>query len=266
MSGNELGEHILHQQNAGFAGCTYTLVKEGWLTLIYNGRQLTLEPGDLYIYSPGFQVTIISGSEDYHAVCLMADEGLTLQMPTIRDIIRTAYLPIAEWGQPVVRVPEAYFDRLWHRMHEVIDYLQSSHRFRTEVLRTLYTLFLLDLTDIQERVVTQHKYSERTAELFIAFMRLLPQHFVRHHDIAFYASELCITTTHLSRVVRQITGRTVVDYINQMLLMEASFLLQTTDLPLADITERLHFADPSSFSKFFLRMKGVTPKRYRREK
>lgn len=245
---------------------TYTLVEQGWLTLIYNGRQLTLEPGDLYIYSPGFQVTIVGGSQNYRGICLMADEGMTLQMPTVRDIIRTAYLPLAEWGEPVVHLPEDSRQRFSSRMHEVITYQHSTHRFRREALRTLYTLFLLDLTDIQERVVSTHKYSERTAELFIGFMRLLPQHFVAHHDIAFYASELCITSTHLSRIVRQVTGRTVVDYINQMLLMEASWLLQATDLSIAAIAERLHFADQSSFGRFFMRMKGMNPKRFRMER
>lgn len=248
------------------AAYTYTLVERGWLNLIYNGRSLTLERGDLYIYSPGFQVTIVGGSEDYRGICLLADEGMTLQMPTIRDIIRTAYLPVAEWGQPVVHVPDDSFDRLRHRMREVMDYQHSDHRFRDEALRTLYTLFLLDLTDIQEQAISSHQHSERTTELFISFMRLLPQHFIEHHDIGFYASELCITNTHLSRIVRQITGRTVVDYINQMLLMESAFLLQTTDLPLATIAERLCFADQSSFSKFFLRMKGVGPKRFRMER
>ena len=59
------------------------------------------------------------------------------------------------------------------------------------------------------------------------------------------------------------TGRTVVDYINQMLLMEASWLLQTTDLSIAAISERLHFSDQSSFGRFFTRMKGMSPKRFR---
>lgn len=102
--------------------------------------------------------------------------------------------------------------------------------------------------------------------MFIAFMRLLNQHFIEHHDIGFYADRLHITPIHLSRIVRQVTRRTVVDYINQMLLMEASWLLQTTNLSLAAIAERLHFADQSSFGRFFTRMKGVNPKRYRMEK
>ena len=105
--------------------------------------------------------------------------------------------------------------------------------------------------------------SERTTELFIAFMRLLTTHFIDHHDIGFYADRLHITTIHLSRVVRQMTGRTVIDYINMMLLMEAVWLLRSTDLPLADIAERLHFSDQSSFGRFFTRMKGINPKRFR---
>lgn len=107
--------------------------------------------------------------------------------------------------------------------------------------------------------------SERTTEQFIAFMRLLTKHFVEHHDIGFYAERLHITPIHLSRIVRQVTGRTVVDYINQMLLMEASWLLQTTNLSIAAIAERLHFADQSSFGRFFARIKGIAPKAYRLE-
>ncbi|MBQ7180477.1 MAG: helix-turn-helix transcriptional regulator, partial [Bacteroidaceae bacterium] len=80
----------------------------------------------------------------------------------------------------------------------------------------------------------------------------------------FYADRLHITPVYLSRVVRQVTGRTVIDYINQMLLMEASFLLQTSQLSITQIADRLHFADTPSFSKFFLRLKGVSPKEFRK--
>ena len=248
------------------AAYSYTLVEHGWVKVLYNGREITLKEGDLYLYSPGFQVSIVSGADDYRGICLIADEGMTLEIPAVRDLIRTSYLPIAEWGQPVVNVPESHRGRLATRMREVIDYQFSSHRFRIEVLRNLYTLFLLDLNDLQERYVVSNHHGERSTEIFVGFMRLLPIHFLEHRDIGFYASELCITTTHLSRIVRQITGRTVMDYINQMLLMEALWLLQTTTLPLAAIADRLHFADQASFSKFFSRMKGQSPKAYRNRK
>ena len=93
---------------------------------------------------------------------------------------------------------------------------------------------------------------------------VLPQHFAQHHDIPFYADQLHISPVYLSRVVRQVTGRTVVDYINQMLLMEASFLLQTSGLSITQIADHLHFADTPSFSKFFSRLSGMSPKEYRK--
>ncbi|MBQ7986983.1 MAG: helix-turn-helix transcriptional regulator, partial [Bacteroidaceae bacterium] len=66
------------------------------------------------------------------------------------------------------------------------------------------------------------------------------------------------------RVVKQTTGRTVMDYVNQMLVMEASWLLRSTDESIAQIAARLHFADQASFSKFFLRYRGQSPGAYRR--
>ena len=49
-----------------------------------------------------------------------------------------------------------------------------------------------------------------------------------------------------------------------MLMMEASFLLRTSSLSIQQIADRLHFADTPSLSKFFLRMKGLSPREYRK--
>lgn len=245
------------------AAYCYTLVGQGTVTMTCNDLHISVGPGDILIYSPGFQVTITSCSEDYHGICLIADEDMTLEMPIVHDIIRTAYLPLAEWAQPVMRMPDTHIDRIWNRMRELIDYLHLPHRFRKETLRSFYTLLLLDLIDIEEFYVGTPKYGERTTEIFISFMRLLPKHFAKHHDIGFYASELCVTTTHLSHIVRQVTGRTVMDYINKMLIMEAIWLLKGTNLCILSIAEHLHLANKSCFSKFLLRMKGITPKQYR---
>lgn len=254
---------LTNQMQKSFAGYSYTLVCAGWVKLIYNNRELTLRPGDIYIYSPGFQVTIVSGSEDYKSICLMIDEETALETPAVRNLVHTAYHPVAELGQPVIHLNPQQTTHFWNRMQEMIRYQESSHRFLQESLRTLHSLFLLDLMDAMESNIGHYQQSERTTELFIAFMRLLPKHYVDHHDLKFYASQLHVTTTHLSRVVRQMTGRTVTDYINQMLIMEATWMLQSTDLSIADIAERLHFSDQSSFGRFFTRMKGIPPKSYR---
>lgn len=257
---------LTNQMQETLAGYSYTLVNNGWLELLYNDRMLTLQKGDLLIYSPGVKIRIINGSTDYHSVCLIIDELAALEIPAVRNVVHTAYQPIAELGRPIIHLNTQQAAHFWQHMHEMIQYQHSAHRYLHEVLRTLFTQFVLDLMDAMARNIGPGQVSERTTEQFIAFMRLLTKHFIEHHDIGFYAERLHITPIHLSRIVRQLTGRTVIDYVKQMLLMEASWLLQTTDLSIAAIAERLHFADQSSFGRFFTRLKGTTPKTYRLER
>ena len=248
------------------AGYGYTLVRQGKLELIYSNHRLTLQRGDLLIYSPGFQITIVGGSEDYHSVCLIVDEQSALETPGVSNVLRTAYQPIAELGQPIVHLNDTQAAHFWQHMQEMISYQHSSHRFLQECLRTLFTQFILDLMDAMERNIGHRQMNERATELFVAFMRLLTKHFKEHHDISFYSGHLHVTTTHLSRIVRQVTGRTVIEYINQMLFMEAAWLLQSTNLSIYNIAERLHFSDQSSFARFFTRMRGISPKAYRNKR
>ena len=248
----------------GFLSCyTFTLVTEGWLVMNYNGSEIQLTKGDLYIYSPGLSVTILSISQDYRSYCLMVDEHTTLETPSIRDMVSMAYLPIVQLSEPKLSLPQETAALLESRMREIINYLHSDNTYKQQVLRMLYAIFLLDLQNAQDRIIVHRHVPQRIEEIFIGFNRLLPLHFVEHHDIGFYAGQLHITSDYLSRVVKRVTGRTVIDYINQMLLMEASFLLRTSKLSIAQIGQRLNFADAPSFTKFFSRLKGMTPKEYR---
>ncbi len=263
---NETDAAITYRANEthGYmAAYTFTLVLKGRLTIIYNEQELTLQPDDIYMYSPGLPVTIISASDDYHGICLLADEHVTFESPTVHDLVQIAYTPIVQLHEPKVALPHETALRLADKLIEIRDYLHSSHIYKAEILRMLYAIFLLDLQNAQEKAIQKRIVPQRIENIFVNFIRILPLHFAEHHDIAFYASQLNISNVYLSKVVRQVTGRTVVDYINQFLTMEASFLLSTSQLSIVQIAERLHFADLSSFSKFFSRMKGLSPKAYR---
>lgn len=243
---------------------TFTLVVQGWLTIVYNGKEMTLRERDLYIYSSGMGVTVLKASEDYRGICLLVDEHLTFETDTVRDMVRIAYLPIVRLHEPRIALSPEMASHFKNRMEEIAGYLNSANTHKSAIVQYLYAIFLLDLQNALEQTVVTDKVPRRTEEVFIGFIRLLPEHFVEHHDISFYASSLSISTTYLSRVVRQVTGRTVIDYVNQFLLMEATFLLRTSDLSIAQISDRLHFSDQAAFSKFFSRLQGISPQIYRR--
>lgn len=247
------------------AAYTFTLVTEGWLALAYNGREITLRPHDLYVYSPGLEVNILAASDDYHGICLLADEQMTIESPTVRNLVHIAYMPIVQLHEPKISLSPDMANQLASKMREMIQYLHSDHVYKAEILRMLYAVFLLDLQNAQEATITHRQHPQRVEEIFFGFVHLLPKYFAGHHDISFYASRLNISSVYLSRIVRQVTGRSVIDYINQMLVMEATFLLRTSQLSITQIADRLHFADTPSFSKFFSRQVGVSPRAYRNQ-
>ena len=242
---------------------TFTLVEEGWLTIDYNNQQFTLTKKDIYPYAPGMPLRIVAASDDYKGICLLADETFTLRSSYMHDAIRAAYFSLVELTEPKLKLQPKNASHLADLMRLAIHYQSASYQQRDESLRLLYNLFLIDLTATQESSIRQHRFPKRVVEIYLDFLRLLSQHYVEHRGIAFYASELCITTTYLSRIVRQVSGRTVGQYIDQMLLMEASWLLQTTTLSVAQIADQLHFAETASFARFFRRLKGRTPKEFR---
>lgn len=255
---------LLANKTQGFLSAyTFTLVKEGFLICLYNGKKLTLQADDLYIYSPGLPVTVLAASDNYRGICLMADETTTFESPIVHDLVYLACKPIVQLHEPKLTLSHEAAVHIDAKMREIITYLRSDHIYKAKILQMLYAVFLLDLQNEQQKAISVSQTSQRVEEIFIGFIRLLPHHFMSHRDIAFYAKELNISSVYLSRVVRQVTGRTVVDYINQMLLMESLFLLRTSSLSISQIADRLHFADTPSFSKFFSRMKGVSPRAYR---
>ena len=262
---NRLDETFLtNNMNDTLACYTFTIVTHGHLSLIHNGSEVHLSAGDLYCYIPGATCTIVSGTDDYRSICLLADENLTLSSPIVRLMTHATYFSIMILDEHKLALSPTDADHLVGIMRQILNYQQKPHQFKRDVLNTLYTLFLLDLMDIQERSIRQGRYSERIEQLFTDFIQLAHQHFIEHRNLAFYADRLHITPIYLSRVVKSITGDTVVAYLNRLLLMEATYQLQTTEASINQIAENLHFADQASFSKFFRRMRGMGPKEFRK--
>ena len=242
----------------------FLIVLRGSSTFLYSGREITTERNHLFIYMPGFPISVKDVSDDYASLCLVADESFTVGTPSIRNAVRSALLPIFEMRQPVVDISPEECSRLSTLIRLAGEYLRSENPMREEMLKNLYALFLMDLSSILSQRAQHGKFGKRTEDLFMDFIHLLPQHYIREHGIGFYANALNVTSTYLSRVVRQVSGRTVVEYINRLLLMEAIWLLESTTLSIDEIAERINYSDSTTFGRFFFRMKGVTPREYRK--
>ena len=242
---------------------SYTLVLAGTQNVDYDDKKASLARNDLFIYTPGMRVYTREVSDDYCALCLMGDEFVTYEIPYARSAISASYFPAVVYSESKLSLTDCESHWLANRMREIMTYIGSEHIYKNECLDSLYSLFILDLLNVEHRFKKDKEFNGHTVDLFLRFLKLLAENFVSHHDIAFYADALSVTTIYLSRIVKRFSGRTVKNHVDRMLVMEASYLLLSTDNPIAAIAEMLNFANPSSFCKFFARHKGISPREYR---
>ncbi|KWX83092.1 hypothetical protein AMQ83_31875, partial [Paenibacillus riograndensis] len=70
---------------------------------------------------------------------------------------------------------------------------------------------------------------------------------------------------YLSGLVKKKTGETFINDLQHIRVNEARFYLEQTDLTVAEIGERVGFANPSYFFKIFKRWTKLTPNEYRQQ-
>lgn len=132
---------------------------------------------------------------------------------------------------------------------------------RAHILRSLSAL-LAGL--VARAIAAQQPERPRTGHrLHQRFEALVDQHFAEHLRVAEYADKLAVTSTHLSRVMRQVTGRPASATIEDRVVREARRHLAYSNLPVAEVAYQLGFQDPAYFSRFFTRATGMAPRAFR---
>ena len=80
-----------------------------------------------------------------------------------------------------------------------------------------------------------------------------------------YATDMGLSTGHLTRLCRATRGLSAAAYIESATMQEACRLLAFTSNSMAEVGYRLGFSDPSYFSRRFRSVQGVTPSQYRKQ-
>lgn len=132
---------------------------------------------------------------------------------------------------------------------------------RAHILRNLSGL----LTGLVARtLIAEAPHQTRPAHrLHLRFEALIDTHYHQHLRVADYAALLAVTPTHLSRIMRQATGRSASAAIEERVIREARRNLAYSNLLISEIAYQLGFADPAYFSRVFTRATGISPREFR---
>lgn len=105
---------------------------------------------------------------------------------------------------------------------------------------------------------------ERSSEYFERLMTLLSENYRQQRNVEFYAEKMNISSKHLSRVIRNFTGKSVHQWIDEFVALEIKHMLKYSTLSIQQISYELHFPNPSFMGQYFKRITGMTPGEYKK--
>lgn len=244
---------------------TLVLIQKGRMSYALKGNVIELKENDLVLVPPNYPVSYDSYTDDLQSINLMIEEryyNKVLQFdPNLMDMEysyaydllpvfhleankQMLFLDLSKQIQNTIRIPHLYREEMIDHLVHVVQLLFSELLYGGEIQPSH------DLTNKQN--------------IFKIFIHLASRNFKKERQIKFYADNLNITTTYLSRTVKEMSGQTVNGYLNTFLYNEICKLLRSSSYNMSEIADFLYFNDQSALTNFFKSRSGMTPGAYRR--
>ena len=106
----------------------------------------------------------------------------------------------------------------------------------------------------------------RSSELYNQFISQVNNFCRTYSDVHFYADQLNVSSRYLAQVTRRISGKTPKAIIDEYIVKEIERELSTTTHTVQEIANTFGFSSQAHLTKFFKKMKGVTPSAFRQPK
>lgn len=240
----------------------YILVETGTAEFVIDCHSYIIGKGDMLLVAPRMSVKLMKKSSGF-GTCGLCMEPFFFDSLSIGNYVYKR-LYNSSHTTYVLRLEDSDTVHIRKTLDLMSHYLTSDHP--AEMAGSLVNFLLLQITEIfHSQNVHPAGRVKHSDALFRLFRKLLAENYRKEHELQFYADSLHISQTYLSRVIRQISGKTVNNYIAEALYTDARRLLVFTDLTVKEIAEQLGFSDQSSFGKFFKKKSETSPANFRDE-
>ena len=242
---------------------------EGETSLMSNLQEFRLKKDSLFIFSPKHILQVQSNNRfKAHLIVIAPDFLKRINIDTKR------MMPLfLQFGSlPCMELTQAESQSLRSFISMVEQELKGSETdFSSEIIGGLIAATIYKVGDILTHYLTEHPEVDspihnRAEEYFRQFTELLGEHYKHERSVGFYARQLCITPKYLTTLIKRISGKSVSEWIDNYVILEAKTLLKYSNMSVQEIAYYLNFPNQSFFGSYFKRNAGMSPSQYKAKK
>lgn len=244
------------------------LCLEGSTRFNISLREFELIPGRMVIALPNQIIEHRQFSSNFRGIFFAVSKSLLKSLPKVGNVLSFFFFlkdyPCFDLNLHEQEMIKEYHAFIRKRLKNKDD------KYRREVVMGLMQGFFFELCNIFNSYAPDAsavvKSKSRKEYIFERFYESLVQSYQSERSVKFYADQLCLTPKHLSGVVKEVSGKTVGEWIDELVILEAKALLNSSSMNIQEIADRLNFANQSFFGKYFKHYTGMSPKEYRKSR
>lgn len=241
--------------------------EEGSVDCSVNLTDYHLTAGTLLLFIPGnivkitedchLHLTLICASSSFIAgIGINPSKFLIEAMDVLRD--------------PCIHLSSDETGMLEKYVNLAIDITKTNPQFLKEsiggLVSSVFYQFAGFLADSKQRQDMEAPMrTSRQRQMLEQFIKLAVNDHAHEHLAGYYADKMCVTPKYLSKIVKETSGRSVHDWLSELLILDAKNMLRHSDMTIKEISVRLNFPSQSFFFRFFKNHTGQTPTQYREE-
>ncbi|MBQ8807282.1 MAG: AraC family transcriptional regulator [Bacteroidaceae bacterium] len=239
-------------------GIVILLCKADGGSICVDSKEYKLSKNNIVVLPENHIINNISPSLMRESNIIAVSVDYILNMPSPIDTSIFSYSRYMS----VIKIADEKFDDLQSYYRFIYKESRENGKYRVEIIRSIFFALILEILAEYEKLfeVGDETSDIKANNLSDRFFRLLATNYKKSRSVKFYAERLNLTPKYLSTAIKRVTGRPILDWIHEAILIDAKMLLRTTDMTVQEIADQLNFSSPSAFVQFFKKHTGKTPK------
>ena len=240
--------------------------QEGSLNVQINGKNYLLDADYCAILPPGTIIRKMNSGESYVLKIAVASQDFLNDILSPSNdtcnVIRYLY------NNPIFPISPKESYKMYLYKELLMNLVQEvPHAYSKQTRRYHFAGMFCEMMAALNKQIPEHERSDvnRNRSIIIArdFIQMVNADNGSHRSVSYYADHLFYSPKYLCTIVRQVTGKTPIQIINEHAIKEIKQKLKNSDLSIKEIADYFDFSNPSFFGKYVKNHLGISPLQYR---
>lgn len=226
-------------------------------------RTYLIKKGDLVLINKNdLHKTYDAGSSEHQRILINFSESFITNMSNQSDdILKTLFLENSPVSSFTID-EQLHIENLLMKITSEIEHKYSGYEFYLQGI--FFQLLVVFLRYRENKIRTKHEELNPMHSKIFQIVKFINNNYHEPLSLPYISERFYISPYYLSRIFKETTGFTFVEYVNSIRIQQAQRLLSETKLNVTIIAEKTGFDSTAHFGRVFKSITGLSPLNYKK--